>query len=507
MAVVAAGHPETARAGAEAIARGGNAVDGVVGAAYAAAVAEGLLTGPAAGGFLLACEPGGRPTLLDFFVAAPGLGPRGRPLDPDRLDSFEVPFGDAEQVFHIGPASVGVPGMVPGLAEASARLGRLAAADLVAPAAALARRGVTVTAEVAYLLEILEAMITRRPECAAIWAPEGRTPRVGERILQPELAESLEEIGRSGAAAIRDGPLARALVAYLEREGGLVTSEDLLAYRVEERVPLEVGHGEVTVVTNPPPSSGGVLIAVALRELAGWEGGDVGFYRAVGRAGRAANAYRTAAFAEGIRDPGYAAALVEGLVSRRPTGTTHVSAVDAEGGMASLSSSNGSGSGVVVPGTGLFLNNMLGEQDINPGGFGRLAAGVRMTSMMAPTLILRRGEPVLALGSAGSNRLRSAILQTVVSIVDCGLGLGAAVARPRVHPEGDGVDVELGVPEEAVAALEADAHRIRRWGRMNLFFGGVSVAGLGPSGLEGAGDPRRGGAAAGVLADGRVVDL
>jgi gamma-glutamyltranspeptidase/glutathione hydrolase len=505
--MVAAGHPETARAGAGAIARGGNAVDAVVAGAYAAAVAEGVLTGPGAGGFLLACPPGGRPALLDFFVAAPGLGPRGRTLDPDELDSFSVPFGDAEQVFHIGPASVGVPGMVAGLAEATARMGRLAPAELVAPAAELARRGVIVTPEVAYLLEILEAMLTRRPECAAIWAPGGRIARAGERIRQPELAESLEEIGRSGAAALYEGALAEALVEYLEREGGLVTREDLAAYAVEERPPLEVEHGEVTVVTNPPPSSGGILIAFALRELAGWEGGEVGFYRAVARAGRAANARRTAAFADGIRDPAYVTALLGALASRRPTGTTHVSAVDAEGGMASLSSSNGSGSGVVVPGTGLFLNNMLGEQDINPGGFGRLAPGPRMTSMMAPTLILRGGEPVLALGSAGSNRLRSAILQTVVSIVDCGLGLGAAVARPRVHPEGDGVDVELGVPEEAVAALAADGHRIRRWGRMNLFFGGVSVAGLGPSGLEGAGDPRRGGGAAGVRADGRVVAL
>ena len=146
--------------------------------------------------------------------------------------------------------------------------------------------------------------------------------------------------------------------------------------------------------------------------------------------------------------------------SRKPAGsTTHISAVDADGGMASLSSSNGSGSGVVVPGTGILLNNMLGEEDLNPGGFGLLDAGLRMTSMMAPTLLLRGGEPVLALGSAGSNRLRSAILQTMVSVIDGGLGCSAAVARPRVHPEGDGVDVEGGVPEEAVAALVADGHR------------------------------------------------
>ena len=134
--------------------------------------------------------------------------------------------------------------------------------------------------------------------------------------------------------------------------------------------------------------------------------------------------------------------------SRKPTGgTTHISAVDAEGGMASLSSSNGSGSGVVVPGTGILLNNMLGEEDLNPGGFGALPAGLRMTSMMAPTLILRGGEPVLALGSAGSNRLRSAILQTMVNVIDDGMTCADAVARPRVHPEGDGIDVEGGVPD------------------------------------------------------------
>jgi gamma-glutamyltranspeptidase/glutathione hydrolase len=151
----------------------------------------------------------------------------------------------------------------------------------------------------------------------------------------------------------------------------------------------------------------------------------------------------------------------------------------------------------------MLLNNMLGEEDLNPGGFGRLPPGARMTSMMAPTLLLRGGEPALAVGSAGSNRLRSAILQTLVSIVDGGLDLPAAVRRPRVHHEGDGVDVEGGVPEAAAAALVADGHALRRWGRMSLFFGGVSVAAPG----SGAGDPRRGGAAAGVTAFGEVVDL
>jgi len=482
-------------------------------------VCESALTGPGAGGFLLARSADGRTTMLDFFVAAPGLGPAGRCLDPESLVSFTVPFGDADQVFHIGPASVAVPGMVLGLGEASARLGRLPLAELVAPAEALARDGVVVTPEVAYLHLILHGMLTATPEAAAIYAPDGRPVKAGERLRLPDLGATLEHIGAEGAGAMRDGALARAVVDLLAATGGLVTAEDLAGYRVIERTPLEVTYRDVTLLTNPPPSSGGVLIAAALRALEGedeangarWE--EVAHDVAVARAGRAANGLRDAAFAEAVREEGFLERfLADGGHAPEPSrkligSTTHISAVDREGGMASLSSSNGAGSGVVVPGTGILLNNMLGEEDLNPGGFGRLPAGVRMTSMMAPTLVLRRGEPLVALGSAGSNRLRSAILQTVTNIVDLGMDLPAAVARPRVHPEGDGADVEGGVAEAVAAALEADGHALRRWGAMNLFFGGVAVAGAGPSGLSGAGDPRRGGAAAGVTRAGEVVDL
>jgi gamma-glutamyltranspeptidase/glutathione hydrolase len=513
----------TARAGAEALARGGGAVDAVCAAAFAGAVAESPLTGPGAGGFLLTRSPDGAVALLDFFVAVPGLGPRGRPLDPGELSSFTVPFGGADQVFHIGPASVAVPGMIAGLGEAHRRGGRLPLADLVEPAVRLASEGVVLGAETAYLHEILGEMLTATPEAAAVYAPGGRLLGEGERIAFPELAETLAHLGQAGAASTRDGPLARAIVAHLEATGGLVTAEDLARYRVVERAPLEVEYRGVLVLTNPPPSSGGALIAAALRDLTAHPppGDEVEHYRAVARAGASANALRDDDFARDLHEEDSMERLWARLAeaagpprapappgSRKPAGsTTHISAVDGDGGMASLSSSNGSGSGVIVPGTGILLNNMLGEEDLNPGGFGRLPPGVRMTSMMAPTLLLRGGEPLLALGSAGSNRLRSAILQTMVSVIDGGLDCARAVARPRVHPEGDGVDVEGGVPEAAIAALAADGHTLRRWGAANLFFGGVGAAGRGPRGLEAAGDFRRGGAAAGVTAAGEVIDL
>jgi gamma-glutamyltranspeptidase/glutathione hydrolase len=486
-------------------------------------VAESPLTGPGAGGFLLARSPEGATALLDFFVAVPGLGPGGRALDPDELRSFTVPFGGAEQVFHIGPASVAVPGMLAGLGEARRRGGRLPLGDLVEPAVRLAREGVELGRESAYLHLILEEMLTATPAAAAVYAPRGRLLGEGERIVFPDLAETLAHIGRAGEATMRDGSLAEAVVAHLEATGGLVTREDLAGYRVVERAPLEVEYRGVTVLTNPPPSSGGALIAAALRELAAGPPatGDVEHYRAIARAGAAANALRDGDFARDLHEEdslerlwarlaasGEAAGPPGPPEARKPAGsTTHISAVDAEGGMASLSSSNGAGSGVVVPGTGILLNNMLGEEDLNPGGFGLLPAGLRMTSMMAPTLLLRGGEPLLALGSAGSNRLRSAILQTMVSVIDGGLDCAPAVARPRVHPEGDGVDVEAGVPEPAVAALAADGHRLRRWGAANLFFGGVSAVGRGADGLQAAGDFRRGGAAAGVTRAGEVIDL
>ncbi len=504
------------------LAAGGTAVDGAIAAAFAAAVTESPLTGPGAGGFLMA-RPAGQPArLLDFFVAVPGTGDEGRPLRAEDLEAFTVPFGDADQVFHIGPASVAVPGMVQGLVEAHERFGRLPLPDLIAPAVQLARTGVVLSPEAGYLHTILTDMLTHSPQARAVYAPEGRLLVAGDRVRFPELAEVLVEIGRTGRHAMSAGGwLARRLMDDMAPRGCLVTGDDLATYRVIERAPLSIGFRDLEILTNPPPSAGGVLIAAALNHLekAGPSREDVGHYCAVAAAGSAANAHRNADFADLLHGDGFLERFLAGLgdtpepgagpgETRKPAGsTTHVSVVDADGGMASLSSSNGAGSGVMIPGTGFLLNNMLGEEDLNPGGFGRIPPGRRMTSMMAPTLLLRGGEPVIAVGSAGSNRLRSAIVQTIASLVDQGLSIPDAVHRPRVHPEGNGLDVEGGVSDAVCQALEADGHSLRRWGDMNLFFGGVSAAGRSGPGLDGAGDPRRAGGAFGVTRAGEVVEL
>jgi gamma-glutamyltranspeptidase/glutathione hydrolase len=171
--------------------------------------------------------------------------------------------------------------------------------------------------------------------------------------------------------------------------------------------------------------------------------------------------------------------------------------MDAEGACASVTCSNGSCSGVVVPGTGVHVNNMLGEQDLNPLGFHRHAPGSRVPSMMAPAVVLSDGRPEIAIGSAGSNRIRSAILQTVLGVVDHGLAAQDAVSAPRLHVEDGQVDAEPGVEDAALERLEQAGWTVRRWSEPNLFFGGVQAVARNPGTgrLTGGGDPRRGGVA------------
>jgi gamma-glutamyltranspeptidase/glutathione hydrolase len=243
------------------------------------------------------------------------------------------------------------------------------------------------------------------------------------------------------------------------------------------------------VLTNPPPSAGGILIAYALSLLD--EASSPPSVEAVVAAMERTQAARTPEFLEGLDDPGFVARFESG--GGRLGSTTHIAVLDRDGWACSVTCSNGASSGVVVPGTGVHLNNMLGEQDLNPLGFHRFAPGRRLPSMMAPTVVLDQGEPVLALGSAGSNRIRSAILQTIIRVLDEGMPADEAVRAPRLHFEDGVVYVEPGIDVEP---LIAEGRAISRFRARNLFFGGAQAAARNPGGrFAGGGDPRRGGAA------------
>jgi gamma-glutamyltranspeptidase / glutathione hydrolase len=287
---------------------------------------------------------------------------------------------------------------------------------------------------------------------------------------------------------------------WLLERGGMLTREDLSAYEVIERAPARVSYQGREVLTNPPPSSGGILIADALGILERIDAPHDPYV--IAEVIASTNRARDEEFLEGLATEGFlerflakqALDSVATDVRSRLGNTTHVSVMDGEGGCASVTCSNGSCSGVVVPGTGMHVNNMLGEQDLNPLGFHRHEPGRRVPSMMAPTVVLRDGAPEIAIGSAGSNRIRSAIIQTVLGVVEHGLAAQDAVSAPRIHVEERQVDAEPGVDDGALVRLEEAGFAVRRWAELNLFFGGVqAVARQRGGSLTGGGDPRRGG--------------
>jgi gamma-glutamyltranspeptidase/glutathione hydrolase len=457
---LAAGHPLTAEAGAEVLRAGGNAVDACIAAATVSWICESPLTGLGGGGFLLVhLADEARSRLLDFFVAVPQ-----HPASEAELVELVVDFGDSQQIFYTGPASVAVPGTGLGLWEAHRRWGSMPWAELIAPATRLARDGVAMNEAQAYLHEILDPLLRFSPEGDALYGP-GRALGVGERFTMPALAETLERLAAVGPEFLYHGDAAAQLAAHVP-----VTLEDLANYEVIEREPLAIGFRGGDLRTNAPPSSGGRLLSVGLEALGNADPKPL----AVARAMEAQAAARSA---------------------QETGGTTHISVVDDEGNAASLSCSLGSASGIVVPGTGIHVNNMLGETHLTGGEQPR--PGARLMSLMAPSLLLRKGRPRLVIGSAGSRRLHGAMLQVVANVAARGLGVEEAVDAPRMHVEGGIVHCE---DPAAADELEAAGYPVVRWRERNLFFGGVSAVEIREDGsLAAAGDPRRGGAAVVVV--------
>jgi len=489
--MVAAGHQKTAEVGAEVLRSGGNAVDAAIAAVLASWVCEPLLTGPGAGGYMLVAGAGEQPTLLDFFVAAPG---HGAGEDHAPLLPVEVSFGDATQTFNCGAASCGVPGSPAGIAAAAERWGTQPLGDLAAPAVRLAREGVPLNEPQAYVFEILEGILCSTPAAAAEFTAGGRPLALGERFASDQLAETIERLGAEGAAPFYTGDIAEAIVSEVQQLGGLLDLADLAAYEVIARQPAVAEYRGRTILTNPPPSAGGALLVLAFSRLEQLCPEGIPTNAQLLEVIDEVQALRTAQFTAGLIDPDF----LRRFLAANLGSTTHVSVIDDDGRACSVTCSNGEGSAVVVAGTGIHVNNMMGEEDLNPLGLFRSAPGQRMPSMMAPTIVLAGDSTVeLAIGSAGSNRIRSAILQVIVNVIDHGSGVQAAVNAPRFHSEGGTLFAEPGVD---LSGVEVGDRQLAQFREANLFFGGTqAVARDRDSGrCEGGGDPRRGGAAVGL---------
>ena len=336
----------------------------------------------------------------------------------------------------------------------------------------------------------------------------------GDRLVATDLAGTLEAVAADGPDAVYRGDIAAAIARHVSEHGGSITRQDLESYRVIRRRPVASGYRSHVFESNPPPSSGGVLIGYGLALLDQLdEPGEPGSAAELARLVevlREQTRARDARFTRELYRGGLAQRLLSndsvaaGVLRMRealqapaerasPGGTTHISAMDADGNAAALSSSTGAGSGVVVPGTGIHMNNMLGEYDLQPGGHPP-APGTRLTSMMAPSIVSNAGEPRLVLGSAGSVRIRAAVMQVVANVVEHGLGVEEAIAMSRVHAGDRLIHAEGGHDPAALDELESAGYDVVRWRRRNLFFGGVAAVERLPDGtLAAAGDPRRGG--------------
>ncbi len=497
---VAAGHEVTAAAAAELLEDGGNAFDAAIAALLAACVAEPILASPGGGGFLTA-RAKGQTRVFDFFVQTPRR--KRHEIDID-FREVHVDFGAVTQAFHIGLGATATPGYLPGLFEVHQRLGRVPMTRIAEPAIRAAKEGVTITAFQAYLLGVVRPILKARPETAKLFAGSNDGLLAEGEVLRNErLADVFDAIAREGVRLATHGEVAQAMARQAEDGGGHITADDIRFYETATRRPLEAQIDDLMIEMAPPPSTGGVMVALGLDRLAKSH-----------RRKRvpATDLAATLLWMNTVRDDhdGDPDALVAFREDRAADpkaradayrGTTHVSVVDSAGNAAAATVSNGEGCGALVPGCGFMLNNMLGEDDINPEGFHRWMPNTRMCSMMAPMLAHDPLGAVTAYGSGGSNRIRSALLQASLHLAH-GLHPEDAVMHPRLHVEGTRADrdppaklsFEEGWPEEERDAMTREFDLVEPWDDPNMFFGGVHIVRRDAGGgFEGAGDPRRAG--------------
>jgi gamma-glutamyltranspeptidase/glutathione hydrolase len=531
--VIAAGHPQTAVAGAEMLRQGGNAVDAAVAAAFSSFIAEAVLVNIGGGGIAQVYNPTtGQVVAYDFFSNMPGLSSGDNRL-PTEIDFREilVDFGPAQQPFYIGRGSVAVPGVVAGLCAMVSEMGTLSLPQILTPAIRLAREGAVLSEALAYVAGILAPILMDTPKIAASYAPNGHIATAGDYLHFPELANTLTQLGQQGHSLFYTGPIARKILADQQAHKGLLTETDLASYRVHRSTPIAIDYRGYTILFPPPSSSGGVLIAFALKLLATVSPANTvhnsfEHLRLLAEVMRLSNIARTQWETDCVTDPAtingpgqadcidkfladaniknYSRKLREVLTTgdvgpepdlpRGPSNTTHISVADARGMIAGVTTSAGENAGFMVADTGVTLNNMLGEIDLHPTGFHKLPPGQRLTTMMSPVLVLYHGHPVLAVGSGGSNRLRTAILQVISNFIDFKMHLNEAVDAPRLHFENNVAQLEGGIAPETADRFEAAGYTINRWPERNMFFGGAhAVAQEDNSEWVAAGDRRRGG--------------
>ncbi|GAA2166822.1 gamma-glutamyltransferase [Pedococcus bigeumensis] len=494
---IAATGPASAEAGLAAAAAGGNAVDVAIAAMVSAMTTEPGIVSAAGGAFVSIWPAGGEPELIDGNVEMPGRG-----QDPDRfgagLREVRTSYGGGLTLY-AGHGSVATPGAFAALGVAHDRHGSAPWREVLAPSIDAARGGYAIGGAAASYLAITGDSVFGWDEHTRplVRGADGAIVTAGQEVTNPDLADTLEQIAVEGARSLYTGDLAVRIAADSDARGGLVTADDLAAYRAVVRTPLRLALGEWDLALNPPPSVGGPMLAVMLRELAagGWD-----WSRIIDIQRRVLSfRHQVHDLSTDLEEDGYA--LLESIdrngLAGLPTSssTAHVSAVDSDGTVCAITASSGYGSGATVPGTGLMLNNCLGEPELNRLGLHALAPGTRLASNMAPSVARSSAGSVLAIGSPGADRITTALMQVLGRHCLIGTPVQEAIDAPRVHVRilDDGTPrVDHEDDPEISGAIESLGLQSFSHGATSMFFGGVGAARRLPDGsLDAAGDPRR----------------
>ncbi|MBT3321687.1 MAG: gamma-glutamyltransferase [Anaerolineae bacterium] len=522
--VIAGGDAQTVAAGKEILEEGGNAADAAIAAVFASFIAESVMTSICGGGIAIVGDIAqDKAEVYDFFVDMPS----GK--THDKMDFHEVhsDYGPAQDSLYIGRASAAVSGIVAGLSALAKDHGTMPLKKLLKPAIRMAREGVVLSPSQEYVLDFLTAIYEDTPEINQMYKKrDGTAWRAGEKNAFPKLAQNLVQLAEGGERVFSVGAVAQSILQDQKEHGGLITAEDLANYQVRKLEPIRISYRDVELLFPAMPSTGGALIAFALKllesvDIAKMEVLSPGHIRALAETMRLTNVARPLWDAEASSIDArierflnekhisqYQSQLYEILrggnhpaepaYPKGPDHTTHISVVDAAGNFVGVTTTAGESAGYVVEGTGLCFNNMLGEADLHPLGFHKIAPGTRLTTMMAPTILLKDGAPQMILGSGGSSRLRSAILQAVVNVIDFKMPLEKAVHNPRIHFGAGILHLEGGISEQRAKDMEALGYEVNRWENLNMYFGGTHAVALENGAWVAVGDSRRGG-------DGAVV--
>jgi gamma-glutamyltranspeptidase / glutathione hydrolase len=506
--VVSAGSRSTAEAGISILQSGGNAVDAAIAAAFAVAAGEPTVTSlGGAGMMMLYHRQSDSLTTCDFFANAPTMKPQDQP----NLDFFgiDLDYGPTQQTFFVGRGSAAVPGVIPGLGTVHDKYGVLPFETLLEPAISQLEHGVELGPRQRDMGAFLEPILTREAIPKSWFSKDGKFLSEQTHFALPQLARTLRDMQSQGWQKFYSKFLVpEMLAAFGPTQGGLLTPQDFEQYEPIFRVPTATRFFDHRVFTVPSPAAGGPMIALMLRILAHHgvrnqspeelmrcfcavlETADAARMRRVD--GLEALPFETEvehfqARCKQLQSPG--------LVDGGPPSTTHISVIDGAGNAVAVTLSHGESNAYNIGNSGIMMNNFLGESDLLPQGFGTAPPGLRLATMMSPTIGLTQQGGVLALGTGGANRIRSAIMQSLWHLIAAQISPDLAITAPRMHYEGGELNLETFDRSLDMDHLRASIpNGVNEFHEPNLYFGGVNCAVSQPGGtFDGAGDPRRGG--------------